>query len=403
MSEKLPTSTPYNFKHTDIFLGCYFTDYLIDHYQDYLNEDLAKLAEEIDSIRVSNNEAAINRKLFMQLRDIFHVVVSVSSAQIEGNETTLMEYAKTKWDTNFYVPQNIKEIQNIERAINFIDNHTHSGAINKDFICKLQSIIVDGLQASPNGTGDQNPGEYRTNNPVFENHLHLPPHWEQTEEYMDKLINFINEPNDPKYDLLKATVAQHRLVWIHPFNNGNGRLSRLLSYAMIIKASKADKKILRRNPALVLCKNGYYANLAEADKLSEKGITAWIEFIFTSIKDEISKLNTLTSYDYLKENILKPAINRSHDKKLINDYEAQILLMAVEKQVIQASDVKLVYTTKADAEISREIKRMIDKKILVQEAIGTRKYVIRFDKNFLISEIFNIVDELGFLKLLNHN
>lgn len=402
MSEKLPTSSPYNFKHTDIFLGCYFTDYLIDHYKDYLNEDLSKLAEEIDALRISDNEALINRKLFMQLRDIFHVLVSVSSAQIEGNETSLKEYAKTKWDTNFYVPQNIKEIQNIEKAISFIDNYMHTGSITKEFICKLQSMIVEGLQTAPNGTGDSNPGVFRTSNPIFENHLHLPPHWEQTEEYMDKLVQFINEPNEPKYDLLKATVAQHRLVWIHPFNNANGRLSRLLSYAMILKASKADKKVLRRNPALILCKNGYYANLAQADKLSEKGITTWIEFIFNSIKEEITKLNTLTSYEYLKENVLHRAITRAFDKKLINENETQILRMAIEKQVIQASDVKMVYPSKADAEISREIKRMIDKKILVPEAIGTRKYVARFDKNFLISEIFDIVDELGFLTIVKH-
>lgn len=403
MSELKPISTPYNFKHTDIFLGCYFTDYLIDHYQEYLNEDLSKLAEEIDNLRISDNEAFINRRLFMQLREVFHVVVSVSSAQIEGNNTSLMDYAKTKWEINYYVPQHIKEIQNIERAIAFIDNQMHNGDINKQFICKLHSIIVDGLQTPPNGKGDKTPGAYRTSNPIFENHLHLPPHWEQVEDYMDKLITFINEPNEPKYDLLKATVTQHRMMWIHPFDNANGRLSRLLSYAMIIKAGKADKTVIRRNPALILCKNGYYTHLAEADKLSEKGINSWIEFIFSSIKEEISKLNTLTSYDFLKTNVLIPAIKRSLDKKLINEQEAMVLYKAAEKQVIQASDVKEIYPDKADAEVSREIKRMIDKNILVQEAIGTRKYVMRIDKNFLLSEIFNIVDELGFLEILKQN
>lgn len=403
MSEPKPTSTPFNFKHTDIFLGCYFTDYLIDHYQDYLNDKLSLLAEEIDTLRITDNDTFINRKLFLQLRDVFHVVVSVSSAQIEGNTTNLLDYAKTKWDMNFYVPQHIKEIQNIEKAISFIGNYTHSGEINKEFICKLHSILVDGLQTPPSGKGDQNPGLYRQSNPIFENHLHLPPHWEQVEEYMDKLIAFINEPNEPKYDLLKATVVQHRLVWIHPFENANGRLSRLLSYAMIIKAGKQDKAVIRRNPAIILCKNDYYTHLAEADKLSEKGITSWIEFIFKSIKDEITNLNTLTTYPYLKDNILIPAIKRSLENKQITEAESQILIKAVEKQIIQASDVKEVYPTKADAEISREIKRMIDKKLLIQESIGTRKYVIRIDKNFLLSEIFEIVHELGFLDILNKN
>ncbi len=397
MSEK--TLKPLNFKHSEIFLGCYFTDYLIENYKDYLNEDLSKLAEEIEQLRISNNEGSVNRQLYIQLKNIFHIIVSVTSANIEGNTTTVFEYMKTKWNNNLYVPQAIKEIQNLEKAIAFVENQMHNNPINKEFICKLHSIIVDGLQPAPAGKGVANPGVFRTNNPIFENHSHLPPHWEEVEDYMEKLIGFINQEQDSKYDLLRATIAQHRLVWIHPFEDANGRLSRLLTYAMILKASHADKSVVKRNPALVLCYHDYYSHLAQADKNTDKGLTAWIEFIFNGLKDEVNKLNTLMNYSYMKNEILKPAVEKALNKKLLTEKEAEVLNVAIEKQVIQAADVKKIYTEKADAEISREIKRMIDKNLLVQESIGTRKYVVKLDKNFLLSEIIDIANELDFLSV----
>ena len=52
---------------------------------------------------------------------------------------------------------------------------------------------------------------------------------------MQELVAFINENHPPKYDLIKVALAHHRFGWIHPFGNGNGRVVRLLTYALLIK------------------------------------------------------------------------------------------------------------------------------------------------------------------------
>ncbi|WP_217639947.1 Fic family protein [Palleronia marisminoris] len=36
--------------------------------------------------------------------------------------------------------------------------------------------------------------------------------------------------------ILAAACAHHRLLWVHPFLNGNGRVARLMSYAMLRRA-----------------------------------------------------------------------------------------------------------------------------------------------------------------------
>ena len=52
---------------------------------------------------------------------------------------------------------------------------------------------------------------------------------------MQELIDFVNKEDTPKYDLLKIAIAHHRFVWIHPFENGNGRVVRLFTYALLLK------------------------------------------------------------------------------------------------------------------------------------------------------------------------
>jgi Fic family protein len=117
------------------------------------------------------------------------------------------------------------------------------------------------------------------------------------------------------------------------------------------------------------------------------------------LKEEIEKVDKLSDYDYLRKEILMPTLIYSLDRKYITDAEAKILRKAVEKQVIQAADVKEFFAGKLDAEVSRQIKKLINKKMLVPEKEGARKYVIRFDNNYLLRGIIKILGEKGFLPL----
>jgi hypothetical protein len=117
------------------------------------------------------------------------------------------------------------------------------------------------------------------------------------------------------------------------------------------------------------------------------------------LKDEIEKIDKLLDYDYLRSDILLPAIAYSHERRYITDIEAKILRKVVDKQVIQAGDLKGILDGKQQSEISRQIRRLIDKKMLVPESEGTRRYILRFDNNYLIRGIIEALGEKGFLPI----
>jgi Fic family protein len=115
------------------------------------------------------------------------------------------------------------------------------------------------------------------------------------------------------------------------------------------------------------------------------------------LKEEIEKIDRLSDYNFLKKEILIPTIGHSLERKYITDIEAKILKKAIDIQVIQAADVKEFFGGKADAEVSRQIRKLIDKKMLVPEKEGTRKYVLRFDNNYLLRSVIKSLGEKGFL------
>jgi Fic family protein len=378
-----------------------FVHYDLKLVEPKFNSSLTDLIIELDYLRKKTPGGSTHPKVFFQLKHIFHTLESIGSARIEGNNTTIAEYIETKLEGNKIVPPGIREIQNIEKAMAFIEENVKDYPLNRAFISEMHKMIVEGLLPPPDGEGDKTPGDYRKINLRIAKSGHLPPDWISVDTFMSELTDFISKKDSPKYDLLKAAIAHHRFVWIHPFGNGNGRTVRLFTYAMLVKTGFNVNVGRIINPTAVFCsnRNDYYKYLSQADKGTDAGILTWSEYVLKGLKDEIEKIDKLSEYNYLRKEILIPAITHSIERRYITDNESRILKRVVDKQVVQASDLKEFFEGKVQAEVSRQIKKLIDKKMLVPESEGTRKYVIRFDNSCLLRGIIKALGEKGFLPM----
>ena len=326
---------------------------------------------------------------------------SIGSARIEGNRTTLAEIIENRLEGTSSTDENIREIVNMEKVMDFIDGNVKTFRLDRAFICELHRLTVKDLTPAPNGEGDKTPGLYRKQNVSIAGASHQPPDYLQVNDYMDELIRFINQPASPKYDLIKTAIAHHRFVWIHPFNNGNGRTVRLFTYALLVKQEFHVDTGRILNPTAVFCsdRNKYYRYLSGADSGSDEGITAWCEYVLSGLKREIEKIDRLAEYDFLKKEIIIPAISYAHERKVITDIESKILRKTAELGTMQASDIGKFFPGKSAPEISRQIARLKNRKMLQPEREGSRKYLIRFDNNYLLRGIMKSLDEKGFLPI----
>jgi len=360
---------------------------------------LTDLVIELDYLRKKQLGGTTPPLVFFQLKDLFHLLESLGSARIEGNRTTLAEIIENRLEGSSTADEKIREIINMEEAMNFIDKNVQTLPLNQAFISELHRLTVKDLTPPPKGEGDQSPGNYRQQNVNIAGSNHKPPEYLQVRDYMDELIRFINQSDLPKYDLIKTAIAHHRFVWIHPFNNGNGRTVRLFTYALLVKLGFHVETGRILNPTAVFCndRGKYYDQLSAADSGDEKGTTSWCEYVLSGLKQEIEKIDRLAEYNFLKKEIIIPALNFSHERKVITDTEAKVLRKTVELGRMQASDIGDIFHGKSSAEISRQIARLRDRKMLQPEKEGARKYVIRFDNNYLLRGIIKSLGEKGFL------
>lgn len=360
---------------------------------------LTDLIIELDYLRKKQLGGSTHPKVFFQLKNIFHKLESIGSARIEGNNTTIAEYMETNLSDRKQFSEGIKEIQNIEKSMAFVEENIVDYPISRALISEMHKMIVDELMPPPQGEGDSTPGQFRQVNLEISKSTHKPPEWLKVNEYMEELLDFVNREDSPKYDLLKTAIAHHRFVWIHPFRNGNGRTVRLFTYAMLVKAGFNVNVGRIINPTAVFCsnRNDYYSYLSAADNGTSAGMLSWIEYVLKGLKEEIEKIDKLSDYEFLRKEILMPSINLSLERKYITDLESKVLKRAVDLQVISAADVKSIFPGKVDSEVSRQIKKLIDQKMLTQEKEGGRKYVLRFDNSYLLRSIIQLLGDKGFL------
>ncbi|CAN5416183.1 hypothetical protein BH23BAC3_BH23BAC3_20860 [soil metagenome] len=169
------------------------------------------------------------------------------------------------------------------------------------------------------------PGELRNENVTVGNHI--PPKWESLPEFLNRFEEVY--ASDSVYGhkkLITAAASHHRLTWIHPFLDGNGRVSRLFTYAFMRKAGIESHGLWTLSRGLSRNFEEYKNVLAGADSsrhgdydgrgnLSEKALTEFSTFFFDVAADQISFMKKLLSLDGLYKRIVS-YVNRRADEAL---------------------------------------------------------------------------------------
>ena len=360
---------------------------------------LTDLILELEHLRRKELRGTTPPALFGQLKRLFHFAESLGSARIEGNHTTLVEFYDSREEIDEpFNREGLLEIGNIDDALTFIEEvmvpHPET-PINRAFLCELHKKVVRHLEVE----GDRTPGEYRKSNVMILGSEHKPLDACHVDVLMQELCDYINRNDEPRYHLLKTAIAHHRFAWIHPFSNGNGRVARLLTYAMMVKLGfkVGEGRIL--NPTAAFCNRRqlYYAHLEQADSGNEEDILRWCEFALGGIKDDIEKIDNLLDYEYLKKEVLLPSLTYIQERRWADAAEAAILRKVIEQQIIQNKDIQSS-PRKGDVDIaSRQIKQLLDKGMLCRTGEGRRSYHLSIESRFFIRGVLRQLDRLGFL------
>ena len=372
-----------------------FTHYDLALLNPSFDSPLVDVITELEHLRRLQLSGTAAPAVFMQIKQIFHLLESLGSARIEGNHTTLADYIEQVVADEATGQDHLHEIMNIEKAMTFIEQTLKPGEVLTEyFIRELHALTVSDLQRE----GDKTPGAYRTYPVKIAQANHLPPDALQVAAYMQELVAFINQPHPDKYDLMKVAIAHHRFGWIHPFGNGNGRVVRLLTYAQLIQYGFSMTSVGRViNPTAVFCndRDKYYAMLSVADSGTTEGLESWCLYVLSGILEELKKLEKLTQHEYLAKQIFLPALKHARERALITPLEHDLLEITVHQQVVKSADfANVIPATRAR---TYQISKLVDAKMLIPTEPNARQYTVGFANSYLLRGVIAALRAEGFI------
>jgi Fic family protein len=141
-----------------------------------------------------------------------------------------------------------------------------------DYRFRLRPSLIMGLHREALEGINLFAGAYRPGAVSITKSKHLPPPRFRVPELVEDMCDYVNDNWDSKSALHLSAYVMWRLNWIHPFDDGNGRTSRISSYVVLMVRSGF---ILPGTPAIpdqiVLDRSGYFRALDEADAACREG------------------------------------------------------------------------------------------------------------------------------------
>ncbi|MBK6950896.1 MAG: Fic family protein [Crocinitomicaceae bacterium] len=178
------------------------------------------------------------------------------------------------------------------------------------------------------------PGKFRKTE--VEVGRHIAPYSKNLKIFMERFENFYDSFSDSNQSKIKRIISiaasHHRLVWIHPFLDGNGRVVRLYSDACFMFEELDASGLWSISRGLARAKEDYHAHLANADlqrfndydgrgNLSNKILIAFCDFFIQTAIDQIDYMSRIIDIDTMLTRLTKFAELMSIKGKLKRESE----------------------------------------------------------------------------------
>ena len=243
----------------------------------------------LDAVRLNDDWLA-------EVRYTTRVKDALSSVQIEGNSLTF----ESAFELSRNRPQ--RELRDSEREfLNYLEAFDAIDGLQgqRDYplrpndLRSIHRILVDGVRGGQRYAGEFRREEVAVGDRSADGEVvvhHQPPAWTDVEPQRQSLLEWVEAAKTkptPKqvakgtldtwaHPVLVAGLLQHRLVWIHPFVDGNGRSARMFTVTLLYQRGYDFKYLFDLSSYYNRDRDKYYEALRTADVTGD--YTAWLEY-----------------------------------------------------------------------------------------------------------------------------
>jgi Fic family protein len=305
--------------------------------------------------------------ILLELERNAREVSTFASTSIEGNPLPLTEVKKILKTKPAHIRDSEKEVLNYNQALQDLNKTLKKKGIklSLSLILSIQGQIMNGLLPKfETGKFRQKPvtvNDPHTGQPVF-----LPPDAKDVIPLMEALVDYINGNTNNVDSLVLAGIFHKQMVVIHPFMDGNGRTTRLVTKTLLAAMGLdtfnlfSFENYYNRNVTKYFKTVGEFGNYYEIAQNID--FTTWLEYFTEGIIDELLRVQKLLSKSPSPDTELKP-----HHVKIINHIR--------NNGFIKNSDYAIL-TDRAKATRALDLKKLIDLGLIERKGIGKSTYYI---------------------------
>ncbi len=321
---------------------------------------------EIERIRevVKKSKILPQREVFLRLKARVNTIYS--STSIEGNVLNKREVEKVLKGERIRASEKmVIETLNYKQAIDWMERQlSKSKKIElKDSLKAHSFLLKDLLDKKKVGKFRQGPIYIVDATEVGDVVRYVGPKGKQVRRLVNKLLNWLEGDGERLHPVLAAGIFHYEFVSIHPFSDGNGRTTRLLT-VMYLWLKKYDfRKALALDSYYWQNRMDYYKALSRAKTYAgrrQADITPWLDFFtkgFLAVAQDLEKEITAVSLGDGRS-----VVRLSDDELLIVDFVKQVGEIGL-RDVLDILSIP-------ERTAQRRLKGLVDKRILKKEGKG---------------------------------
>jgi Fic family protein len=234
--------------------------------------------------------AKLSEDWVRDMRNRAFVLEAHHTTHIEGTKLTLAQSEKLLAGETVEGadPEDVTELLNYRKAFEFVSDYVAGGgAVTEAAIREIHKRLVQGVRG-----GAAAPGEYRkvqnyvVNSATGEVTYTPPPAYEVPIQ-MRLLAEWMNAESE-LHPVLRSGIAQFQFVHIHPFLDGNGRASRLLSTLLLYRAGYDFKRLFTISEFYDRDRPAFYAAIQTVRRYN-MDMTQWLEYFVHGLETQLEE------------------------------------------------------------------------------------------------------------------
>lgn len=336
-----------------------------------INNHIAK----IETIRQKVKDSKILPEQEIAIRFRATIDAVHSSTTIEGNPLNKNQVIQALAGKLNPWEKAVIEVQNYKKALDWLAKRVQNKKdISQKDILKLHSLVTDNLLPK------QKIGQLRTG-PVYivdivgkkEIVKYTGPNPAQLSDLLDDLTFWLKENKTKLHPILVAGILHYEFVSIHPFSDGNGRVTRLLVKLFLDLADFDFRGALVLDKYYLVHRLAYYQSLNKAKEYTKQrkaDLTSWLEFFVQGFY-EIAK--------DLERDISIVSISGSKEVIRLSNEEMQILDFTKQLERITVKDVLDIIRV-SERTGQRRLKLLVNKGLLIKKGKGKNIYYVLKNK-----------------------